>query len=94
MSRNRIFGPDGTLITDEWFDVETSTYTLNDRGVVTTRPLTAEEVAQHTPPPPPPPTPSEKLEAAKAVLAQVTALAPPILTADVAELLKELKEVL
>lgn len=85
---------DGQLVDADLFDTETNTYSRElDGQIVETRPLTADEVAQFTPSAPVV-TPEEKLAAAKVTLASLDALPSPVLTADVVDLLDDLRSVL
>lgn len=91
--RNEVFN-NGVCVSAEIIDIAQGVIAFEVNGTVTaTRPLTPEELSRHTPVTPEQ-TADDKLAAAKAVLARAETLAPPILTADVAELLDELKEVL
>lgn len=90
MIRNEEFSGQG--VRAEVIDTTAGTITFEENGVVkSTRPLTADEVARYTPPAP---TPDEKLAEAKAVLEQIASLPAPVLTADVVDLLDDLRTVL
>lgn len=93
MIRNETY-QDGQLIAAEVIDVDAGTISFEDKGVVkSTRALTAEEVARYTPATPEQ-TPEEKLAATRTVLDQISALPAPVLTADVVDLLDDLRGVL
>lgn len=93
MIRNETF-QDGQLIAAEVIDVDAGTISFEDKGVVkSTRPLTADEIARYTPATPEQ-TPEEKLAAARTVLDQIASLPAPVLTADVVDLLDDLRGVL
>jgi hypothetical protein len=91
MIRNEVFKGDA-VVSAEIIDLDAATISFEDKGVVTsTRPLTADEVARYAPPEP---TSDEKLAAARAVLDQIQALPAPVLTADVVDMLDDLRGVL
>lgn len=93
MIRNETYR-DGQLITAEIIDLGAGTISFEDKGVVkSTRSLTADEVARYTPVVPEQ-TPEEKLAAARTVLDQIASLPAPVLTADVVDLLDDLRTVL
>lgn len=82
---------DGKVVAAVVVDLTARTLSVEENGVVvSTRPATDEEVAANTPPVPVK-SPKEKL---KAVLDQITALPAPVLTADVVDLLDDLRTVL
>lgn len=84
----------GVCLSATIIDLVAGTISFEDKGVVTsTRPLTADEVTAYTPVTPEP-TPEEKLAQAKVVLDQIAALPAPVLTADVVDLLDDLRGVL
>lgn len=94
MIRNEVTNADGVVLEATIVDLVAGTISFEDKGVVkSTRPLTADEVAHYTPVTPEP-TPEEKLAQAKVVLDQITALPAPVLTADVVDLLDDLRGVL
>lgn len=94
MIRNEVTNADGVVIEATIVDLVAGTITFEDKGVVkSTRPLTTDEVVRYTPVTPEP-TPEEKLAQAKVVLDQITALPAPVLTADVVDLLDDLRGVL
>lgn len=94
MIRNEVTNADGVVIEATIVDLDAGTISFEDKGVVkSTRPLTADEVTAYTPVTPSP-TPEEKLAQAKVVLDQITALPAPVLTADVVDLLDDLRGVL
>ena len=85
---------DGQVVAAEIVDLDAGTISFEDKGVVTsTRPLTADEVDRYTPAAPVK-SPDEKLAEARTVLDQITALPAPVLTADVVDLLDDLRGVL
>ena len=93
MIRNEVFR-DGTCVSAEIIDLAANTITFEEAGVArSTRPLTADEFAAYTPPAPTL-TADERLDAARAVLAQVDAIEAPVAPIDVAEILIQLREVL
>lgn len=93
MIRNEKFA-DSVCVSAEIIDLVAGTISFEELGVVkSTRPLTSDEVRIYTPVTPEP-TPEEKLAQAKAVLDQITALPAPVLTADVVDLLDDLRGVL
>lgn len=82
------------LVAAQTIDTDAGTITFEEMGVVVeTRPLTADEVVLYTPPEPVK-SPDEKLTEARTVLDQITALPAPVLTADVVDLLDDLRSVL
>ena len=94
MIRNEVFNGQGVCLSAEIIDLVAGTISFEELGVVkSTRPLTALEIDQYTPPVAVK-TPDEKLAEAKAVLEQITALPAPVLTADVVDLLDDLRSVL
>lgn len=93
MIRNEVFA-NGACVSAEIIDLDAGTIAFEDKGVVkSTRALTADEVARYTPTPPEQ-TPEEKLAAARTVLDQIASLPAPVLTADVVDLLDDLRTVL
>jgi hypothetical protein len=88
----------GQVIAADVYDLESGTYTREEMGqVVSTRPLTADEIAALTPPPPPPPSPEERLAAAAQALQGLDTLPEvpdPLLPADVAARTDALAEIL
>ena len=94
MIRNETRNQATGVVTAEVIDLGAGTITFEENGVVkSTRPLTADEVARYTPPAPVV-TPEEKLTQARAVLDQISSLPAPVLTADVVDLLDDLRTVL
>jgi hypothetical protein len=94
MIRNETFGPTGQLLLAEVIDLAAGTIAFEENGVIkSTRPLTADEVARYTPPVPVK-SPDEKLAEARTVLEQIASLPAPVLTADVVDLLDDLRSVL
>ena len=94
MIRNESFDGKGVCLSATIIDLAAGTITFEEMGVVkSTRPLTPDEVVAYTPAVPEP-SADEKLIAAKAVIAEIEALPAPILTADIADKLIELKDVL
>lgn len=92
MLRENSTWQNGVKIAAEIIDTDAGTITFEDRGVVTgTRPLTPAELAMYAPPEP---TAEERLAQAKTVLGQISALPAPVLTADVVDLLDDLRGVL
>lgn len=92
--RNESFDGKGVCLSAEIIDLAAGTISFEEMGVIkSTRPLTALEIDQYTPTPEPI-TAEVKLTQARAVLAELEALPAPILTADIAEKLLELKDVL
>ena len=92
--RNETFDGKGVCLSAEVIDVDAGTIAFEDKGVVkSTRALTADEVALYASRLPVK-SPEEKLAEAKAVLDQITALPAPVLTADVVDLLDDLRGVL
>ncbi len=85
---------EGEPVSAEVINLVAGTIAFEDRGVVkSTRPLTADEIIRYTPTAPEQ-TPEEKLAEAKAVLDQISSLPAPVLTADVVDLLDDLRGVL
>jgi hypothetical protein len=94
MIRNELFNGQGVCLSAEVIDLNAGTIAFEELGVVkSTRALTADEVARYTPTAPPK-SPDEKLAEARTVLEQITALPAPVLTADVVDLLDDLRSVL
>ena len=94
MIRNEVFDMNGASVEAEVIDLDAGTYAREVKGVeVERRALTADEVTLYTPVIPEP-TPEEKLDAARAVLDQIQALPAPVLTADVVDMLDDLRGVL
>ena len=95
--RNEVF-TDGKLVSAEVIDLDAGTLTVEQGGVVkSTRALAPAELDMYQAmyiPPVPVASAEEKLGAAKAVLDQITALPAPVLTADVVDLLDDLRGVL
>ena len=84
----------GVCISAEIVDLDAGTISFEEAGVVkSTRALTDAERVLNTPPVPYV-APEDKLAQAKAVLDQITALPAPVLTADVVDLLDDLRGVL
>lgn len=93
MIRAEIYS-NGVCVSAEVVDLEAGTFTLEEHAhAVSTRPLTADEVARYTPPAPVA-TAEEKLAQARTALDQITSLLAPVLTADVVDLLDDLRTVL
>lgn len=93
MIRNEVFA-NGACVSAEIIDLDAGTIAFEDKGVVkSTRALTADEIARYTPVVPEQ-TPEEKLAAARTVLDQIASLPAPVLTADVVDLLDDLRTVL
>lgn len=93
MIRNEVFS-NGVCISAEIIDLGAGTYSIEQMGVIaSTRPLTAMEIDQYTPDPGPI-TAELKLTQAGQVLDQLDQLPAPVLTADVVDLLADLREVL
>lgn len=89
---NETFDPDGNIVGSVVIDLDARTISFEDHGVVkSTRALTVDEIARYTPPEP---SPEEKLAAARTVLDQIASLPAPVLTADVVDLLDDLRTVL
>lgn len=85
---------DGTLVARTLADLDAGTITFEENGVVVgSRPLTDQERVYFTDVTPQP-TADEKLAQARTVLDQITALPAPVLTADVVDLLDDLRTVL
>lgn len=92
--RNETFDSGGVCLSAEIIDLVAGMISFEELGVVTsTRPLTALEIDQYTPKLDPV-TAEVKLEQARAVLDQVASLPTPVLTADVVDLLDDLRSVL
>lgn len=90
MIRNEVFSA-GACVSAEIIDLNAGTIAFEESGVITsTRPLTVDEVAQYTPTAEVA-SAEERLVAAKAVLEQLDALPAPVLTADVVDLLDDLR---
>lgn len=88
------FDPDGNLVASQIADLDAATITTIELGVtVESRPLTADEIVRYTPPTPVI-TAKEKLAQARTVLDQIASLPAPVLTADVVDLLDDLRTVL
>lgn len=87
---------DGVVVHAEVIDTDAATLTVIDAGTTTAqRALTPDEVAAYLAlDAPPAPTPEEKLAAARTVLDQIAGLPAPVLTADVVDLLDDLRTVL
>lgn len=84
----------GACVSAEIIDLAAGTISLEANGTVTSsRPLTPDEVARYAPPVPAP-TPEERLAAARQALAALDALPSPVLTADVVDVLDDLRGVL
>lgn len=82
------------LVSAQTIDLAAGTVAFEENGVVvSTRPLTADEIALYTPVIPEA-TPDEKLAQARVVLEQISSLPAPVLTADVVDLLDDLRSVL
>ena len=93
MIRNEVY-TDGVCVSAEIIDLQAGTIAFEETGVVkSTRPLTPDEVGRYTPPAPVV-TAEEKLAQARTVLDQISALPAPVLTADVVDLLDDLRTVL
>jgi hypothetical protein len=91
--RNELYS-NGQLVSAEIIDLGAGTIAFEDRGVVTsTRPLTPAEVVAYTRPAPVV-SADQRLAAAKTALAAIDALPTPVLTADVVDLLDDLRSVL
>lgn len=94
MIRNEVFDQHGTCLRAEIVDLDAGTIAFEELGVVkSSRALTADEVTRYTPPAPEP-TAEERLAQAKTALGQISALPAPVLTADVVDLLDDLRRVL
>lgn len=94
MIRNEVFDQQGNCLRAEVIDLEAGTIAFEELGAVkSTRPLTPDEVTLYAPVTPEP-TPDEKLAAARTVLEQIASLPAPVLTADVVDLLDDLRTVL
>ena len=94
MIRNELFNGQGVCLSAEVIDLDAGTISFEDKGVIkSTRALTADEVARYTPPVPVK-SPDEKLAEARTVLEQIASLPAPVLTADVVDLLDDLRSVL
>jgi hypothetical protein len=92
MIRNELFDGRGTCLSAEIIDLAAGTISFEELGVVkSSRPLTADEVARYTPKVPEP-TPEEKLAVVKAKLAELEALAAPVVAADILDVLAEIQE--
>ncbi len=92
MIRNEDFDSDGVCVRAEIIDLDAGTISFEELGVVTsTRALTADEVAAYTPAAPVV-TADEKLAAIKAQLDQIAALPAPVLTADVVDILDDIRQ--
>lgn len=94
MIRNELFNSAGVCLSAEIIDLAAGTISFETNGTVTSsRPLTADEIARYTPPAPVP-TPEERLAAARQALAALDSLPAPVLTADVVDVLDDLRGVL
>lgn len=94
MIRNEVFNGQGVCVEATIVDLVAGTISFEDKGVVkSTRALTSDEVARFTPPATTK-TADEKLAEARTVLEQIASLPAPVLTADVVDLLDDLKAVL
>ena len=91
--RNEVFR-DGVCLSAEVIDLDAGTISFEELGVIkSTRALTADEVTRYAPSVPVK-SPDEKLTEARTVLEQIASLPAPVLTADVVDLLDDLRGVL
>lgn len=91
--RNESFAG-GVCITAEIIDLNVGTIAFEEHGVVTsTRSLTVDEVARYTPPAPVV-SPEERLAAAQAALAPLEQVAAPYTTADIVDVLLDVRTAL
>lgn len=82
----------GVCIAAEIIDLGAGTIAFEDDGVITsTRALTVDEVARYAPPPP---TEAERLAAAQAALAPLAQIAAPYTTADIVDVLLDVRTAL
>jgi hypothetical protein len=95
ITRNETYR-DGAVVAAEVVDTDARTLTVVDGGgVKSQRPLTDAEVEAYLKwGQPPPKSPDEKLAEARTVLEQIASLPAPVLTADVVDLLDDLRSVL
>jgi hypothetical protein len=94
MIRNELFNGQGVCLSADVVDLDAGTIAFEELGVVkSTRALTADEVTRYTPSVPVK-SPDEKLAEARVVLEQIASLPAPVLTADVVDLLDDLRSVL
>ena len=92
MIRNEVFDPEGRCVEAEIIDLNAGTISFEVAGVVkSSRSLTNAERARYSPPEP---SAEEKLQQARTVLDQIASLPAPVLTADVVDLLDDLRTVL
>lgn len=93
MIRNEVF-VDGVCVRATIVDLNAGTIAFEENGIVTSnRALTADEVTAYTPPPPDP-DPVGQLEAARAALAPLEQVAAPYTTADIVDVLLDVRTAL
>lgn len=82
----------GVCVSAEIIDLHAGTIAFEDKGVIkSTRALTAEEAATYAPTPP---TEAERLAAAQAALAPLEQIAAPYTTADIVDVLLDVRTAL
>lgn len=92
--RNELFDLAGVVVSADVIDVDAGTFTREEAGVVvSTRVLTADEVALYTLVPPPP-SAEEQLQAARDALAVLDVIEAPVTAADLADVLVDVKTAL
>jgi hypothetical protein len=92
MIRNEVFDSKGVCVSATVIDLVAGTIAFEELGAVkSTRALTGDEVTLYTPPAPVV-TADEKLAAIKAQLDQIAALPAPVLTADVVDILDDIRQ--
>jgi hypothetical protein len=91
MIRNEVFA-NGVCVAAQIVDLGAGTLTVEDHGVVvSSRALTSDEIVAWTPPPP---TDAERLAAATAALAPLETVDAPYTTADIVDVLLDVKTAL
>ena len=92
MIRNELFNASGVCVAAEIIDLNAGTIAFEDHGVITsTRALTVDEHARYAPPPL---TEAERLEAARTALAPLEQVAAPYTTADIVDVLLDVRTAL